>query len=548
MAIDLQNLAQIGIKKVQKIATQTTLPLVKLDMPDDSFGGKILDEAGIDAVMKKFELLIAQAKEHLEAATQKYNSTTLASKNGSGERTAFLEYRKAQRALRELTEKQIKYKENPQLVQEFLTEEKNAPNTSFLFDPFLDWAQKREILAQRPEIMKLHDISSQYPSLENTIKSGRFFDEKLATDKKLYIDLSTPLNSANMARLRKGTIFSLNQVAQETGMSLDEIRRYINAGFFEQIQLIDKTSGELKGIKAIDWDSEITQTGLKRLKQLRDLTPKTSKGVTSLRQQKKSVLVPIDYLSKIGYGTPKEIEEALSNKKVPIRMIESRQGALSAIDIDNPKAADILRYLEANNQNLCSVEEMAKRAKTSPTVIEDALLSGEIVPIKECTGANESKIKINAATKRNLAYIDKKLFERELLQQERKTATSLRSKLAWHFCPNTRLAAKTAFEQNSKALSEIKTKIKDLKMLIANPELKPEEAEEFEAQLSKLLQEEEILTAKTFGKMWDISGTDEYTQGMQRAIEIIEQIQKQGIDSIEDEEVKTIILKYSHQG
>ena len=46
--------------------------------------------------------------------------------------------------------------------------------------------------------------------------------------------------------------------------------------------------------------------------------------------------------------------------------------------------------------------------------------------------------------------------------------------------------------------------------------------------------------------MWDIAGQDEYKAGMKKAQEIIKQIQEQGIDAIEDEEVKLICK--AHQG
>ena len=106
MAIDFGKVANASIGAVQKITTQVaTMPLAKLEMPNDSFGGKVFDEEGIQAIMKKFDLLIAQAKEHLEEATQKYNSTTPAAQNGKGRRAAYNEYKKAQTALKEITER-----------------------------------------------------------------------------------------------------------------------------------------------------------------------------------------------------------------------------------------------------------------------------------------------------------------------------------------------------------------------------------------------------------------------------------------------------------
>ena len=167
MTIDFGKVANASIGAIQKITTQAaTMPLAKLEMPNDSFGGKVFDEEGIQAIMKKFDLLIAQAKERLEEATQKYNSTTPAAQNGKGRRAAYNEYKKAQTALKEITERRAKHNESPELVQRFLEEDAKAPNTSFLYDPLLSSAEKKAILEQRPEIKKLSEIYGKFPSLK----------------------------------------------------------------------------------------------------------------------------------------------------------------------------------------------------------------------------------------------------------------------------------------------------------------------------------------------------------------------------------------------
>ena len=547
MTIDFGKVANASIGAIQKITTQAaTTPLAKLEMPNDSFGGKVFDEEGIQAIMKKFDLLIAQAKERLEEATQKYNSTTPAAQNGKGRRAAYNEYKKAQTALKEITERRAKHHESPELVQRFLEEDAKAPNTSFLYDPLLSSTEKKVILEQRPEIKKLSEVYGKFPSLKSIITSKKYFDEKAIGEGQIYIDLSNGLNGKNMARLSKGLPVSTTKVAQETGMNSQEIRRYINSGFFEPIRLIDKQTGEEVTVRAIDWQSEVTQAGLERLKKLSDLAPKTSKGIESLKKQGKPILVPIDYLSKIGFGTRTAIEEALRDYKIPIRALKGKEGTIAAIDIDTPKARGVLQYLETNNKNLCNVEQMAQKAKTNATVIEDAILSGEIIPIKECVGSGEKAIKINTASKKNQAFLERMQFERELHQQENNSLTSLRSKLAWHLCPNTKTAASQAFGQNEELLKGVQKQIKDLKDMLANPNLKPEEVEELEIQLEKLTQQEEIATAKTYRLMWDIAGEDEYKAGMKKAQEIIKLIQEQGIDAIEDEEIKLICK--AHQG
>ena len=427
MSIDLLNLAQFGIKQVQRVATQaTTTPLAKLDLPNDSFAGKILDQDGIQSIMKKLDLLIAQASEKAAETSSKYAAEKATNPKATGSRQTWAECKKAQSALRELNERRARFQEKPELVQQFLDEQRKAPNTSFLYDPLLSFAEKKAILEQKPEIIKLIDIYTQFPSLKSIVTSKKYFDEKTVNEGLIYVDLSNALNGENMRRLSCALPMSTSKVAQETGMGAQDVRRYINSGFFEPITLIDKQTGSEVTINAIDWQSEVTQSGLERLKRLRDLAPKYSKGIATLKEQGRPQLVPLEYLSKIGFGTVEEIEEALKNYKIPTKTVKGKEGLITVINIDSPKARGVLNYLETNNKNLCSVEQMAKRAKTSPTVIEDAILSGQIVPIKESVSMGEKAIKINAASKKNQAFFEKMQFQRELQQQENNSLTSLR--------------------------------------------------------------------------------------------------------------------------
>ena len=65
----------------------------------------------------------------------------------------------------------------------------------------------------------------------------------------------------------------------------------------------------------------------------------------------------------------------------------------------------MLKYLRNQNKNLCSVEQLAKKAKVGVTEIEEALLSGEIKPIRECLYAGDDlEITIDLSNKSLMSH------------------------------------------------------------------------------------------------------------------------------------------------
>jgi len=554
MAIDLQNLAQSGIKAIKKVGNEVKLlPAPKFDMPNDCYDGSILDSAGIERVMKKLDLLIAQTTQKLDEITKKYEFERSTRNVARGTRETQQELIHSRKVLRQLKEKKATLEANPKIIQDFLNEERKAPNTSFLFDPLLDASEKKAILAEHSEIIKISEMYTQFPQLKPAIMSEKFFAQKQFGEGQIYLDMSDPINAQNFLRLQNRRPATFAKVNSDTGLSVQDIRRYIANGFFEQISLIDSKTQAQVGIKAVDLASETTQKGLERLKTLNSFAPRVSKQVEDLRNQKKRVMVPISYLSKMGYGNNETIMQELSQGRIPTvaREVSLKTGGTKVVtyaDVSNSKARDVLKYLRNQNNNLCSIEQMAKKAKVSVTEIEEAILSGEIKPIRDClyTGDN-LEITIDLADKSNAEFLERKLFEAELVKQNKNTETSIRSKLIWHFCPETKQAASEAFAKNKNALDTIRKEIADTNTALSNPALKPEEAEEFEEILAKLKEQEQIETRKSFGLMWSIAGKEEYDKAVEQAKTLIKQFKTQGIDSIEDEQVK-LILKGAHQG
>lgn len=552
MSIDFQGLAQSGIKAIKKTDIDKKLLLMapKFDMPNDCYDGTLLNKAGIERIMKKLELLIAQATQRLSEAEQKYSQEAITRIEGRGTRETQLEFLNAKKVLKDLKIKKANLEANPQAIQEYLIQERKSPNTSFLFDPLMEAAEKKALLAQHSEIVRREAIYEQIPELKTTIKSEKFFTPTYVNKSQIYLDMSNPTNAQNFTILKSKQPKTINNLAEELGLSPQDVRRYIANGFFDEISLINAQSQSLNGINAVDMASETTQKGLERVKQLSELTPKVPMQIKVLQGKKKSIMVPIDYLVRMGYGDNKTISDLLMNNKIATvtKEVTTKSGdkkLVTYVDTLDSKASSVLKYAKSQNKNLLSVEQMAKRAKVSKTEIEEALLSGELRPILEDLGERET-ITINLADRKNAEYLEKKLFEADLVRQDRNATNSLRNKLAWYFCPNTKKAASEAFSHNEENLNRIKKEIKALKELLENPDLKPEEVSNLEEALTTLKEKEEIELRKTFGFMWSTAGAEEYKSGMDKAKAIIKQFKTQGIDSIQDENIREIITAYQN--
>lgn len=430
------------------------------------------------------------------------------------------------------------------------------PNTEFLRDPNLTHTEKMNLLRRSPNIFRAVDLSKETGVASTTWLYDKFFDIEhyvpieptgMWKQKQKIIDLTNPTNAKNFANLKKvckGAIDGEN-FRLSCKMDVKTYQRYVKEGLIEKIQLPHKTTGELLNTGLIDPKNPKNIAAAERF---RALCPKDSKF---FGQRK----INVTDLSKLGYGSPKELANLIKSGEIEgeIKIIgqnEKGQNIIQAtVDTASAKTKLLLRNLR--ERRCIELHDLSQRSGIKETQLENAVLSGEMETVERLFTFDSKNPILDTTNPKNIAAFDKIQFEKKLQREamEAKTAAkneeiSLRTKLAWYFCPNTRTVARQAFAQSD--MGKIQNEITSMKTLLNNPELKPEDVEALEDKLIKLYAQEDTELKKVFGSMWKTAGSDEYKTAIKKAKEIIAQVKTSGINSIQDEGVVAILK--AHQG
>lgn len=131
-------------------------------------------------------------------------------------------------------------------------------------------------------------------------------------------------------------------------------------------------------------------------------------------------------------------------------------------------------------------------------------------------------------------------------KQERRRNLSLRNAIAWVYCPNTLQVKK---ENADEYINSIFDKYKELGQIreeLLAQDITPEEAKARIKALN-LSKQDEISVLAYHKKCWEIAGTQEWTEALHKAKEIMEIYKTQGITAIEDEEVRERIISWEKE-
>lgn len=440
--------------------------------------------------------------------------------------------------------------------QTYLEKFKQNPNTAFLFNPKLSHEDKMKLIKKSDKVFRAQDLTNKTGISSTYWLSEKFFDLEHYTHVDFrgkaspaikIIDLSNPTNAKSFEAAKEAIKGKLDPESFRllTGMDLDSYMRYCREGRIEKVQLPHKSTGVMSNTRLID---PKTPKNIEAAKRFKALSPKDSKYFHSGS-------VNVVELSKLGFGTPKELAGLVKTGGLEgtIKVVGKNEKGQSIVQVMvntfSPKSKCLLQTLR--ERRCISAEELAKKSGIKISQLEDAILSGEMVSVDRLFEFDSRKPFFDVTNPKNIATFDKLQFEKrlqkELLEQEtlaRRDLLSLKSKIAWHLCPNTRKEASIAFAQSD--IKKITAETNKIKELLSNPKLTPEEVEALEEQLVKLYQSEDIAIKKAFSMMWQKAGTDEYKAGMTRAKELIAQVEAKGINSIEDESIRAIIQ--THQG
>lgn len=254
------------------------------------------------------------------------------------------------------------------------------------------------------------------------------------------------------------------------------------------------------------------------------------------------LLVPVKYLSELGFGEPKQMIDMIRNGKLKGACItkDTPQGRKLFAVVDVAQyfgAEEKLKAMREDNEALTDVPSLAKELGIRKKDVEEAILNDELEIVKEFIFPEDAQVSyINLKNPKNQAFVDKVMFEREILnniktentlKQREKFAQwvrafgpeqSVKMQIVWKLCPSTKLIASERAKGDG-YLSNIFTKLDNEEELMPNEEAK--------------------LASYRKG-FWNAAGTKEYTQAGKIAKEYIEAYKAQGLEAIDDPEIRKI--------
>ena len=259
--------------------------------------------------------------------------------------------------------------------------------------------------------------------------------------------------------------------------------------------------------------------------------------------------VPASYLRKLGFYSEKGLTRLVREGKLTgIIKEETTSDGINQqayIDLEDFGNYAKLLKLREKNPNTKTLSEFAKLAGVTQKKVLLAIMNSEADIIQETIFLSDlDHIYIDLTNPKNKRFCEQCRFEQELIrqikeaqaQQTRKDKEaqriqnkdinekllSLKMKLVWYYCPNTKKTASTMASSDGYLC----------KLLIKDSE-------------DENLTPNEQRKVNSYRKnMWLNAGTQELKEGFKKANEIIEQIKSSGIDSIEDENVRQIIRMY----
>ena len=259
--------------------------------------------------------------------------------------------------------------------------------------------------------------------------------------------------------------------------------------------------------------------------------------------------IPATYLKKLGFYSVKGLTRLVQEGKLTgiIKEQTTSDGIKQQAYIDLKDFGNYTKLLKLRekNPNTKTLSEFAKLAGVTQKKVLLAVMNSDVDIIQETIFASDlDHIYIDLTKPKNKQFCEQCRFEQELIkqikeaqaQQTRKDKEaqriqnkdineklqSLKMKLVWYFCPDTK---KTASIMASSDGYLCKLLIKDSE----DETLTPNEQRKVNSYRKN---------------MWLKAGTQELKEGFKKANEIIELIKSSGIDSIEDENIKQIIRMY----
>ena len=283
----------------------------------------------------------------------------------------------------------------------FLKHLENHPKTAFLYNPDITCDEKREILNKTDNVLTVLQAAKRFHLPIHTI-AGFIRTKTIEADYAVeysIIDMDFEVNREFFAKVKK-SILTNADFCTKYNYTQDEISKLVKSGELvscsENGYVIDIT--DEKNVKAIE-------------KHLKTTPLKSPKYYKSQVESYKN-MVPVSYLSGLGFGKPLDLFNAVKNKKLPGRYIikETPEGKKcnAVIDISSIFCEYALQRKRDDNENVKTIQELAKMLHLTPDDIKQALINDELEIIPEYIfGSDSRKTFIDLTKQKNIDFINK---------------------------------------------------------------------------------------------------------------------------------------------
>lgn len=458
---------------------------------------------------------------------------------------------KIQEKIDTLTQQTEKLEEEIQKYREF----RKRPNAAFIYDSSLTPKQKEQEIQKHPEFKTINQIA-QETGVDITYSNKYFMPDFI--NRKRYIDISYPGNRKNYDALLQNSeaIISTTEFAREADLPKGTVESLAKRGVIKTFELTDIYNEQPVSVNFIP------KIVLDKADNIRMLIPVKSPYYKSILPENNEnlPLVPIGHLSKLGYGTKQQLYDMFKNG-----FLRGKEGIIEKdgnkyrqvlINITSTTAENNLELAKRKNKNYLTICELAKQLKVSRAEIERAIIEGELIANNEYlfSSPEEQKSGVCLYNPKNKAFIEKLAFEEQaktqVLQEAQQTEelpkesdketvtkikslVGLRSKIAWYLAPETR-----------KVASEL-AKGDGFLARVIEKEQRIRASKDDESDTAEKLTEAERRKIRSYRKdLWNKAGTAEFKSASKQANKIVDLYVSEGIDAIEDPEIRKIIEEY----
>ena len=143
-------------------------------------------------------------------------------------------------------------------------------------------------------------------------------------------------------------------------------------------------------------------------------------------------------------------------------------------------------------------------------------------------------------------YGSKAALLRAKKQEDNARNNSIRNTIAWTLSENTHQTMRENATPRTREIIEKQKALKEIQDELITGNITYEEAEQLIKNLNLGKNDERDLLS-FYKRCWDISGTEEWKQALRKAVELTEIYNQQGIDGIEDEDVKERLILWEQE-